>query len=56
MENYSLRADRNARQLAKERYIRRMTKEEKKAIYGDIRQEAWVYEEKTKQETRQDLV
>lgn len=41
-QNYSNRSDRNARLLATEGYIRRMTEDETNFHYGKIREEAWI--------------
>lgn len=43
VKNYSNRADRNARVLAEEGKIRRMTKEEKEYHFCDIGEDVWVY-------------
>jgi len=41
-QNYSNRAERNARALAAEGKIRRMTDEEKKAITGILTEDVWI--------------
>lgn len=38
---YTNRADRNARQLGSEGFIERISKEDKKRMYGDIREDVW---------------
>ena len=43
VENYSNRADRNARQLAKEGKIKRMSEEERKFRFGNIKEGIYEY-------------
>jgi len=43
VDNYSNRADRNARQLASEGYLRRMDDSEKRFRFHDCKEDVWVY-------------
>lgn len=42
IENHSNRAERNARELANEGKIFRMSKDNKEFMFGKIREEVWV--------------
>lgn len=41
-ENYSNRAERDARDMAENGQIRRMSAEDKKLRFGDIKEEVWI--------------
>lgn len=41
IENFSNRAERNMRQLAKEGKVQRLEREDKVARFGDIKQDVW---------------
>ena len=42
VDNFSNRADRNARQLAKEGKIRRMNPDKQKHLFGELKEKVWV--------------
>lgn len=43
LQNYSNRADRNARQLAQDGHLRRMSDDEKLFRFGKIAEDIWIY-------------